>query len=250
MLEQPAADDANAYLAVVSVGKSAVALGVATRDSALLFAGTSDACARAMARDAAEWNRALRGIVAHPRLAQAYAREWRRVTGHPHELRLHMCEYSLEPAALVPAYCASTRVRTARVDETRLVQDWQEAFLRQLHIPEDIPKARSRTAHRVGNGEMWLLVDGDGPLALAGHVDTSPGEARIAPVYVPPALRRKGYARALVAGVCAELFARRKSFVYLATDLANAGANALYRQVGFCAEGDQLHLEFKGQTPA
>ena len=160
-------------------------------------------------------------------------------------LRLHLCEYALTADTLAPVHDGGNRLRVARVSEARLLQDWQEAFLRELRMPEDLAKARSRTAHRIEDGEMWLLVDAlDAPLAMAGHADVSRDEARIAPVYTPPELRRRGYARALVAQLCRALLARGKRAVYLAADRCDAGANALYQQIGFRAEGDQYHFEF------
>src|SRR2546423_10050362 len=94
MKERPMPEDASAYVAAIHDGGVAAALGVATRDSALLLAGISGPAVRAMAHDAVQWSASLRGVVAVPSVAEAYAEEWRSIPGQKHVLRLHLCEYA------------------------------------------------------------------------------------------------------------------------------------------------------------
>ncbi len=84
--------------------------------------------------------------------------------------------------------------------------------------------------------------------ALRGGFLIPPGGARIAPVYTPPALRRRGYARAAVAALSSHLQSRGARSVFLFTDATNPTANALYRRIGFVPCGRHLHLTFETRT--
>ena len=63
-------------------------------------------------------------------------------------------------------------------------------------------------------------------------------------VYTPPAFRRRGYARALVAEVSKELLSRGFEFTNLFTDLANPTSNKIYQEVGYKPVADYHQYEF------
>ena len=52
-------------------------------------------------------------------------------------------------------------------------------------------------------------------------------------VYTPPALRRRGFASALVAAVSAVGLASGKEVCVLYTDLANPTSNSIYQKIGY-----------------
>jgi predicted GNAT family acetyltransferase len=70
------------------------------------------------------------------------------------------------------------------------------------------------------------------------------GTVRIGPVYTPPEHRRRGYASAAVAAVCADALARGARQCLLFTDLANPTSNKIYAAVGFRRVADWEELEF------
>lgn len=67
-------------------------------------------------------------------------------------------------------------------------------------------------------------------------------------VYTPPAFRRRGYARALVAEVSKELLSRGYEFTNLFTDLSNPTSNKIYQEVGYRPVCDYHQYEFVAQT--
>jgi uncharacterized protein len=56
---------------------------------------------------------------------------------------------------------------------------------------------------------------------------------RIGPVYTPPALRRRGYASALVTELSRRLLDSGREYCVLYTDLANPTSNRIYQEVGY-----------------
>ena len=67
-------------------------------------------------------------------------------------------------------------------------------------------------------------------------------------VYTPPAFRKRGYARALVAEVSKELLARGYELTNLFTDLANPTSNKIYQEVGYKPVCDYHQYEFVDQA--
>ena len=67
-------------------------------------------------------------------------------------------------------------------------------------------------------------------------------------VYTPPAFRRKGYARALVAEVSKELLLRGYEFTNLFTDLSNPTSNKIYQEIGYKPVCDYHRYEFVDQA--
>ncbi len=63
-------------------------------------------------------------------------------------------------------------------------------------------------------------------------------------VYTPPAFRRRGYARALVAEVSKELLSRGYEFTNLFTDLSNPTSNKIYQEIGYQPVCDYHQYEF------
>lgn len=63
-------------------------------------------------------------------------------------------------------------------------------------------------------------------------------------VYTPPAFRRRGYARALVAEVSKELLSRGYELTNLFTDLSNPTSNKIYQEIGYHPVCDYHQYEF------
>ena len=73
-------------------------------------------------------------------------------------------------------------------------------------------------------------------MANAGH--TTPTGVRISGGYTPPAHRRRGYARALVAAASQGELVRGRSMCVLDADVTNGTATRLCESVGYVAVGD------------
>jgi predicted GNAT family acetyltransferase len=87
------------------------------------------------------------------------------------------------------------------------------------------------------------VVDGV-PVAMAGRTAAVAGVVRVAPVYTPPALRRRGYGGAATVAVSRAALDGGASDVVLFTDLANPASNALYQRLGYRPVEDRTVLTF------
>jgi ribosomal protein S18 acetylase RimI-like enzyme len=135
------------------------------------------------------------------------------------------------------------RMRPAQATDDGLVIEWSLAFHDEAGMADPREHVPQHMRRRRGAGELFVWEDAElGPVAFAGGFLIPPGGARIAPVYTPPPLRGRGYARALVAGLCRELQSRGARSVYLFTDARNPTSNALYRSIGFAPCGYHVHL--------
>jgi GNAT superfamily N-acetyltransferase len=70
------------------------------------------------------------------------------------------------------------------------------------------------------------------------------GQARIGPVYTPPAHRGRGYGGAVTTAVSQQALAAGVTEVLLYTDLANPTSNALYQRLGYQPVADSVQLRF------
>ena len=72
------------------------------------------------------------------------------------------------------------------------------------------------------------------------------GMVRVGSVFTPVALRRRGYAAALVAEISRSARACGVADVVLFTDLTNPTSNAIYQQIGFRAVEDRNVIKLDG----
>jgi ribosomal-protein-alanine N-acetyltransferase len=85
-------------------------------------------------------------------------------------------------------------------------------------------------------GAFGLVLAADGPCAVLAAW-TAADEAEILTLAVTPAVRRRGFARDLVAAAIAEAGRRGARGMFLEVAADNHGARALYEAIGFQAAG-------------
>jgi GNAT superfamily N-acetyltransferase len=175
------------------------------------------------------------GVIGALPEADEYAAHWERLTGTGVRSRMDQAMHVLEAVADVPP--PSGGPRPAGPDDLELVVEWYRLFGEEAvpHEPYDEELARKNLTRRLageGGHGIWLWEDPE-PVCLVGYIDATESAARVAPVYTPPDLRKRGYATALTARVSAELLRRGKRFCMLYTDLANPTSNAIYAKVGY-----------------
>ncbi|WP_040950891.1 GNAT family N-acetyltransferase [Gorillibacterium massiliense] len=104
----------------------------------------------------------------------------------------------------------------------------------QLPVAEDM----------VGTGGLYLwMVDGI-PVSMANIAHRSPRHGRINAVHTPPEFRKKGYASAVVAGLCSRL-AVEDLIPMLYADVKNPDANKVYQTIGFMKKGKVVDIAFR-----
>ncbi|MFW6690740.1 GNAT family N-acetyltransferase [Streptomyces sp. MAR4 CNX-425] len=175
--------------------------------------------------------------------AEAFAAAWTERTGTAAAVAERNRLYRL--AELVPPDPAPAgRARVATAADRDLLTGWTREFSAESGSGSGDP-ARA-VDDRLAYGGATLWEDGGRPVSYAGVTRTVAGMVRVAPVYTPPPLRRRGYAAAATAAVSRAALAAGAADVLLFTDLANPTANALYRRLGYVPVEDHLVLSFGG----
>lgn len=142
-----------------------------------------------------------------------------------------------EPLASGAVHC-----RQPAAGEMDLLVAWRVAFaieeLGAVAGPGLEARVRDEMATFSGSGNGWVAVAGGQPVAFAAWMGCLPDVVQIGGVFTPPALRRHGYARAVVAGALLAARARGVGRGVLFTPPRNAAAQAAYRALGYRRVGD------------
>ncbi len=94
-------------------------------------------------------------------------------------------------------------------------------------------EARATAQQQIKMGELYLLGADGAAVACSAFNASLPDCVQIGGVYTPPALRGRGYARAVVAGSLLEARARGVQRAILFTGEKNVPAQRAYRALGF-----------------
>ena len=125
----------------------------------------------------------------------------------------------------------------------RTLLDWSLAFHLEAHLAEPRESVEPDLRARLKRGTLYVWLDESRvPACMVGAGPIPPTGARIAPVYTPPELRGRGYARAAVAAASRLMLERGARAVFLFTDASNPTSNALYQKLGFVPIGLHVHL--------
>ncbi|WBB61342.1 GNAT family N-acetyltransferase [Streptomyces sp. WMMC500] len=209
----------------------------------LLLAHMPPSAAAGLAELRAAGGLPVTGINAGRAAAEAFAGAWTARTGAAGTVEERHRLYRL--GELVPPDPAPPgRARPATADDRDLLVDWT----REFHVESGggVGDPARAVADRLAYGGATLWEDGGRPVSYAGITRTVAGMARVAPVYTPPPLRRRGYAAAVTAAVSRAAAAVGAREVLLFTDLANATSNALYQRLGYVPVEDHLVISFDG----
>jgi RimJ/RimL family protein N-acetyltransferase len=203
--------------------------------------GTLEPVARAAV---ARSGRELKGVTG-PWAQIAAARRALGVTTRKTSLDSREDLLSVELADLrVPESLASGRVlcRRPRSDELELAAGWRLAFsveaLGRADGEEMLAAVRAEIARLQEQGSQWILVEEERPVAYSAFNARLPDVVQIGGVWTPPELRRRGYARAVVAGSLLEARREGSSRAILFTGVENIAARRAYEALGFRVVGD------------
>jgi predicted GNAT family acetyltransferase len=153
--------------------------------------------------------------------------------------------YALPLDALVvpgPLARGAWRCRRAHADELDLLVAWRVGFNVETNARTDGPALRASSREEIesglAEGASWVLEVGGTPVAYQQFNAVLPEVVQVGGVWTPPALRRRGYARGVVAGA---LLAARADGVcrgVLFTGETNTPAQRAYVALGFTRIGD------------
>jgi len=212
----------------------------------LILAGAHDDAASAAQHVAADLRCAgllAPGVIGRKDTAVAFAAAWaKHEGGTAHTLREERI-YDIKRVASVPQ--PQGELRTASPDDAPLVAGWLRAFHHEA-TPDNPPGDADRMARRGIHERRFVLWQTDKPVAMAASARPTRTSIGINAVYTPIEHRRRGYATALVAGLCRRLLVGDRRTCCLYADLANPTSNHIYRTIGFRPVCDAMEIAFAG----
>lgn len=237
----PAPEPSSApFFATVEEGGRVVGAAFRTPPHQVLLTDMPERGAVATARAVAEADPVIPAVLGPPALAEAFAHEWRSLTGRGFRPGVDQRLYRLD--AVLPLD-APGRMRLARPHEVALAAAWAEAFSRDVHTRFG-PDEESLSIW-IERGFVFLWEDGGAPASMAVAHGRTPRGARVGYVYTPPERRRRGYAGALVAALSQHLLDSGLAFCVLYADLTNPTTNALYQRMGYRPLCDSRDYHFQ-----
>lgn len=129
--------------------------------------------------------------------------------------------------------------------------DYEVELLGETPGPALLAKARADFRRRgAAAGGPWLLLVDGAPAATQSFNAALPDIVQVGGVWTPPALRGRGYARAVVAAALRDARARGVAHAILFTGGDNLAAQRAYRALGFTPVGDYALVLFRKPAPA
>jgi predicted GNAT family acetyltransferase len=182
---------------------------------------------------------------AHPEVDD-FADRWERLTGVKRRLRMAHGVYALQTVR--PPRDVDGEMRFATDSDRPLLAEWIRAFTAEA-TPAEAPQldVDQVVERRLGSsrGGFALWDHAGETVSLSGFGGETPTGVRIGPVYTPPALRRRGYASALVAEISRRLLDGGRDYCFLYTDLSNPTSNRIYQDVGYERVCDSAEYVFE-----
>ena len=178
-------------------------------------------------------DQSLPGAVGPSESAAAFAAAWHQHAGGPAPVHRHERAYRLR-SVTAPRPAPGSMAR-AREEDRGVVIEWIGAFNDEAGLGgpvQDYPRMADRWLRGIGR-TLYLWHDEGRPVSMSGAGGRTPHGIRVGPVYTPRALRGRGYASNLVAGVSQLQLDAGLDFVFLFTDLANPTANKIYQAIGY-----------------
>ena len=242
-LERDAGRYAEHHLWLVEEAGAVVACAIMTPPFHLLVVGREVAALAELAATVRSTGVPVPGVNGVLPEAEEFAECWACASGATARRAMSLRMYST--TSVIPAPTTVGTMRTAGEADRALLAEWAHAFARETGLqggPDEL--ARSIDA-RVGAYPGIVVWEVDGTaVAMAGAGVSSPGIARVGPVYTPREHRRRGYATSLVAALTEELLGRGMRRCALFTDLANPTSNSIYQAVGYRPVADAAEIDF------
>jgi predicted GNAT family acetyltransferase len=211
---------------------------------ALLVSGLPPAMAKAAAVEVSAVRAALPGIRGTRGTAMAFADAWCSVTGAHAAEAIGRTLYRLDE--LVPPTGVPGASRIAGAADAELLFDWLDGFfVDAFDAASDREARRGYLVDIRADGGHVVLWSVDGvPVSMARVHAPAAGMCRIGPVYTPAASRGRGFGAAVTAAAVRHAHRRGARHVVLFADVANPGANRIYRRLGFVPVADSLECAF------
>lgn len=187
------------------------------------------------------------GVVGLNLNAEAFAKYWGKLMQVKAEPRMKLRMFELEEVR--DFGIASGEMRQAIPSDLDTVKAWYTDFCKEANLPAaHVQGAQKMGERKLNEGNVYLWIDGNQTVCLAGFAGSSPNTTRIGPVYTPKEFRKKGYGKSLVAQMSQKILAGGKKYACLSTDLSNPTSNKIYQEIGYRPVGDYQEIEFLNQN--
>jgi ribosomal protein S18 acetylase RimI-like enzyme len=175
------------------------------------------------------------GFTGRRRTALLLAESWLTVAGRESKPRMWENYYRLGELKVPVDVPGESRLATTGEQDVDVLAHWFAEFRRETGIGRTLERPDPESVVRnLERGEVFTLWCVDGrPVAVAGHSPVRRAAAKIAPVYTPPDLRRRGFGSAVTAAAVRSAQHLGAGQVTLFTDADYPAANLVYRQLGF-----------------
>ena len=186
----------------------------------------------------------VNGIVGEQETCHLFAEAWTRETEEQVKVLMNQGLYRID-AVNKGLRKSEGSWRIASKKDTEILEEWYRLSEEETGINQSTKaEATHRIAAFLERKEVYVWeVDG---LVVSCMKKSRPSKNGITVsfVFTPKSQRGKGYTRTLVAEVTDELLLEF-DFVMLYTDLDNATANKLYREIGYEQIANPVHLIFE-----
>lgn len=202
--------------------------------------------ATALAADMAKRGLSVPSIIGPQPSVDSFASAWTAATGNAFSCRHKFTLY--ETRAIVNIRTMAGELRLAQMADLDRIVSWQEAFVRETNISDDIRPVRQRVYEQLTDGRLYVW-DHDGPKSTIAHSSRRLGSARIYGVYTPPEVRSQGYATAMTAAMSRRLLETNHERCILFAAANNPTSNRMYQKIGYRDIGAWKELEHDDRTP-
>lgn len=229
------------YLGLAEDGQGVAALALMTPPHPLqLIVCREDANVEALVAN--EFRNAkieIFGVIGDKGTAKRFADTW----GGLSEIAMDQGLYRIDAVRKKLAKSPGSWRVANRLDAPLLV-DWYQLFGEDTGIGNPSQEeAEEKIADFISRKEVFLWEDGGRAVSCMKKARPSKHGITVSFVFTPKELRKKGYARTLVAEVTEELL-NEYDFAMLYTDLANGTSNKIYQEIGYEQIANPVHLKF------
>jgi len=188
----------------------------------------------------------LPGVNGVEDVSHCFAQIWQQKTRQGARLIVRSRAYELRQVAEIDL--PPGRMELAKESDAQLAADLQNAMVAEVIVEPRKPVTNESALVSIRQKRTFFWVDGGEVVSIALATRPQITGICVSGVYTPPAQRRRGYARALVAGVSKEMLSRGYELVNLFTNLSNSTSNKIYQEVGYKPVCDYHQYEFISPT--
>ncbi|WP_256759400.1 GNAT family N-acetyltransferase [Cohnella sp. WQ 127256] len=185
----------------------------------------------------------LLGITGAPQTIELFTQVYFETRGIGYLPHMDMESYYC-PEVKQPVDIGGT-IQPANEQHIEIVAEFMAGFSEAAYgKPVDPVSQIAGAESMVKSGSLFLWMVDNSPVSMANIAHRSACYARINAVYTPTSMRKKGYASAIVAGLCTMLV-KEHLVPMLYADLKNPHSNKVYQNIGFVKNGKIADVKFK-----